>query len=323
MSGMLPVVRKHHYVWAYYLSAWSSENDNSIWHVTSKGNISKDSVKGLSREEDYNKIHVLSESDVAYIERWPCGNSPSLQRFQKSQIEFFKKASALIDTHVGLEHLETYAELKNISEAIQFGIFEKTHTAIESLARPVIDELKRGNAKCLEQGKYITSFCNFLAQQLFRTKKIKEKSLEGMQQLSVNTDIEESFKDLFERNWWFLSYRLALNMGSSLCATAATDHHTLITNNTGIDFITSDCPVINIHESSGQPGRPPDELDLYFPISPKMAYIGSPGSRYDELASLIDEETVKKLNKQMVLNSHLSIYGTSRDAIKTARRGYR
>jgi hypothetical protein len=320
---MLPVVRKHHYVWAYYLSAWSSENDKSIWHVTKKGNISKDSVKGLSREEDFNKIHSLSDTDIAYIELWPSGNSPSLQDFHKSQIKFFKKASALIDTHVGLEHLETYAELKNISDVIQFGIFEETHTAIENLARPVIDELKRGNAKCLEQGKYITSFCNFLAQQLFRTKKVKEKCLEGMHQLSANAEVEETFKALFERNWWFLSYKLALNMGSSLCATAATDHHTLITNNTGIDFITSDCPVINIHESSGNLGKPPDALDLYFPISPKMAYISSSGSRYDELASSIDEKTVKYLNSQIALNSHLSIYGTSREAIKSARRNYR
>ncbi|WP_432219752.1 DUF4238 domain-containing protein [Pseudomonas kribbensis] len=320
---MLPVVRKHHYVWAYYLSAWSTENDNSIWHVTSKGNISKDSVKGLSREDDFNKIHSLTDTDIAFIERWPSGNSPSLQNFQKSQINYFKKASALIDTHIGLEHLEGYAELKNISEAIQFGIFEKTHTAIESLARPVIDELKRGNAECLDQGKYMTSFCNFLAQQLLRTKKVKEKSIAGMRQLPENTEVEKVFKALFERNWWFLSYKLALNMGSSLCATAATDHHTLITNTTDIDFITSDCPVINIHESSGSLGKVPDALDLYFPISPKIAYISSADSRYNNLSFSIDEGTVKTLNKQIVLNSHLSFYGTSRQAIKDARRGYR
>ena len=325
MRGTLPVVRKHHYVWAYYLSAWSSENDNNIWHVTTKGNISKDSVRGLSREEGFNKIHALSDTDIAYIELWPSGNSSSLQDFHKSQIKFFKNASALIDSHIGLEHLEAYAELKNISETIQYGVFEKTHTTIENLAKPVIDELKRGNIKCLEQGRYITSFCNFLAQQLFRTKKVKAKCLEGMHLLSENAESVKTFKILFERNWWFLSYKLALNMGSSLCATANTDHHIFITNNTDIDFITSDCPVVNIHESSASSnqGKPPEALDLYFPISPKFAYIISSGNKYDNLASSIDEKTVKYLNSQIVLNSHLSIYGTSREAIKSAKRNYR
>ena len=160
---MFPVVRKHHYVWAYYLSAWSTENDKSIWHETSKGNISKDSVKGLSREYDFNKIHPLSDIDIAFIELWPSSNSPALQSFHKLQINHFKQVSALIDMHVGLEHLKEYDTLKNISETIQFGVFESAHTTMENLARPVIDELKLGNAKCLEQGKYMTSFCNFLA----------------------------------------------------------------------------------------------------------------------------------------------------------------
>lgn len=323
MKGMFPVVRKHHYVWAYYLSAWSTENDKSIWHETSKGNVSRDSVKGLSREDDFNKIHPLSDIDIAFIELWPSSNSPALQSFHKKQINFFKKVSALIGTHVGLEHLKEYDEIKNISESIQFGVFEQTHTAIEILARPVIDELKLGNAKCLEQGKYMTSFCNFLAQQLFRTKKVKEECIEGMRELAKNTELEKSFSSLVERNWWLLSYRIALNVGSSLCATASTDHHTLITNTTNVDFITSDFPVINLHESSGIPGKPPEALDLYFPISPKIAYISSPTNQYNELASSIDCETVKRLNIQMASNSHLSIYGTSREAIRNARRGYR
>jgi hypothetical protein len=322
---MLPVVRKHHYVWAYYLSAWSSEKDKSVWHITKRGNISKDSVKGLSREEDFNKIHALSDSDVAYIELWPSGNSPSLQDFHKSQIQFFKKASTLIDSHIGLEHLKAYEELKNISESIQFGVFEQTHTIIENLAKPVIDELKRGNAECLKQGKNMTSFCNFLAQQLFRTKKVKDKCLKGIHLINKKSDDADAFKKLFERNWWFLSYKLALNMGSSLCSTAASDHHTFIRNNTDIDFITSDCPVINIHESSGAGslGKSPEALDLYFPISPKAAYIISSENRYNELASSIDEETVKYLNNHITINSHLSIYATSREAIEKARRSYR
>ncbi|WP_459759590.1 DUF4238 domain-containing protein [Pseudomonas fluorescens] len=322
---MLPLVRKHHYVWAYYLSAWSTENNSNIWYVTKKGKVCEDSVRGLSREEDFNKIHKLTDVDASYIELWPSSNSPSLQEFHKSQLAFFKKASSIIDSHIGLEHIPEFAELKNISESIQYGIFEKTHTAIENLARPVLDELKKGNMNCLEEGRHITSFCNFLAQQLFRTKKVKEKSIEGIKLLPESKLDSETFKELFERNWWFLSYKLALNMGHALCAKAPTDHHTLIKNNTSIDFITSDCPVINIHDSMQrqEPGKPPEQLDLYFPISPKIAYIISAENTYTHLSLSIDEKTVKKLNIQINSNSHQSIYGTSQEAVRAARREYR
>ncbi len=325
MREIRPIVRKHHYVWSYYLSAWSGENDKDIWHVTTKCNLSQDSIRGLSRENDFNKIHTITDTDAAYIELWPSGDTPSLQKFQKSQLSFFRKASALIDSHIGLEHIEDYAELKNICESIQYGVFEKTHTIIENLARPIIDDLKLGNDQCLVQGKQMTNFCNFLAQQLFRTKKVKEKCLEGLNLLPENSLGEDAFKVLFERNWWFLSYKLALNMGASLSATARTDYHTLIKNTTGIDFITSDCPVINIHDSmqSKVPGKPPEHLDLYFPISPKIGYIISFTNTYNSLSSSVEEKTIKMLNRKIYLNSHQSIYGTSRESIRAAMRDYR
>lgn len=325
MQNPLPVVRKHHYVWAYYLRAWSSDGNKKVWHETTKGLIRNDSVKGLAREQDFNKIHALNDKDIFFVERWPGSDSPALQKFHKSQIEYFKKVSSLIDCHVGKEHLNTYQELKNLSEAVQFGIFEKTHTAIENLAKPILDELKLGNINILQSGNHMTNFCNFVAQQLLRTKKVKEQSLDGIHaNTSTNPELKV-FNDLFARNWWILSYRLALNLGRSLSSSAKSDHHTLIKNNTKTDFITSDCPVINIHESAENinPSLPPESLDLYFPISPKLAYIISSEDKYNSLASGIDEEKVKKLNIKMAKKSHLSIFGTSRQAIEESRRGCR
>ncbi|WP_080115876.1 DUF4238 domain-containing protein [Pseudomonas syringae] len=67
-------------------------------------------------------------------------------------------------------------------------------------------------------------------------------------------------------------------MGSSLSSFVRSDNHILIKNDTAIDFITSDCPVVNIHESTKQlkQGEPSEVLDLYFPVSPRLAYIISP-----------------------------------------------
>lgn len=325
MQKPLPVVRKHHYVWAYYLSAWSNGNNKNIWHETSKGLIRHDSIKGLAREQDFNKIHALSDKDIFFIERWPGSDSPALQKFHKSQIAYFKKASTLIDCHIGHEHLDKYAELKNLSEAIQFGIFEKTHTAIENLAKPILDDLKLGNTSILQNNQHMTNFCNFIAQQLLRTKKVKDKSLESMQPHTNINPVVKMINEMTTQNWWIISYRLALNLGHSLSSSATLDHHTLIKNETKIDFITSDCPVINIHKSAENQteGYPPESLDLYFPISPKLAYIISAEDKYNALASGINEKAVKQLNIKIAKNSHLSIFGTSHQSIKDTRQGYR
>lgn len=319
---MSKTAKKHHYVWAHYLTSWAKPGSKEIWHETSKGNVACDSVTGLSREFGFNKIHKISNRDVSYLNLWPQGDSVSLQKFKKSQIEYFRIASRFIGCHEGYEHHPEYNALKEISDRAEFGVFEYTHTIIENLARPIIDQLKIGNTAILDSRANTISFCNFLAQQLFRTKKVKELCLRNIRNLPLGNASLEEYRELFERNWWIISYQVALNLGSSLSSSAPTDNYVFIRNSSPTDFITSDCPVINIHDSAYDPEAPykvPDELELYFPISPKTAIIIAPTDRHNLLANSISEGQVRSLNRKMAQSSFLTVYAASKQAIIDAQ----
>lgn len=325
MQISAPDVRKHHYAWAYYLSGWSSEGNKKIWQMANSESISNVSVKSLYNEEDFNKITKLSDEDISYIESWPSSNSEALRKIHNSQLAHLKTTSTLIDGHAGLEKSKEYSELKNLSDTAQYNMFERTHTALELLAKPIIEKLKTGNAACLEKPSNMIRFCNFLAQQRLKSNDIREQCFEGFKHLPQNYSDREKHLELFNKNWWLISYRMALDFGHSLSHSAVTDNHTLIRNTTDIDFLTSDCPAINIHESvqSLPKWRPPSELDLYFPISPKIAYVISSSNKYNDLAHTISEKTVKELNIKILQNSKKSIYGNSREAIENVRNNYK
>lgn len=317
---MLTTPKNHHFVWGHYLTSWAQPGCKKVWYETSKGKIANDSVTGLSREYGFNKISKLRPIDLSYLELWPSGGSALVQAFQARQLEYFRKASDLIGCHEGKEGTPRYSALKRLSEHMEYGVFENTHTVMENLVRPILDQFKIGNYEILKNEGNTANFCNFLAQQLFRTKKIKEQCFSLLGTLNRRDAVAEEFRELFERNWWFLSYRLATNVGSSLTYSAESDNYVFIENRTSVDFITSDCPVINIHESAGGGlQNPPTELDLYFPISPKLACIISPSDKYIELGSFISERQVEAFNERMALNSYLTVYATSKQAVKDAQ----
>ena len=62
MEKYLQIKQWHHYVWGFYLKQWANGND--IYHVTQKGKIACDSVKGLSRELGFYKIKPLNKVDI-------------------------------------------------------------------------------------------------------------------------------------------------------------------------------------------------------------------------------------------------------------------
>ncbi|MBK5536627.1 DUF4238 domain-containing protein [Pseudomonas sp. TH08] len=178
----LEIIKKHHYVWAHYLRQWANGDD--IWYISSKGgNIRRDSIYGRSQDLHFYQVTPLDEHDIQFIERLPTSDSPIVKKFHTSQLDYFKKISMLIKTPEilkGVAKEEDLEELKKISEWASNNSLEKTYTAIELLARPVMDELWKGNASCLDIRSNMVAFYNYLAHQLARTRKMRDRSFELM-----------------------------------------------------------------------------------------------------------------------------------------------
>lgn len=313
----LQIKRRHHYVWAFYLRQWAA-GEKGVWYRTPKNNISQDSPDGLSQQQDFYKIGELLDEDVAYIRKWPLPDNESLREFQEEQLLWFSNMSRIIRITEDYKGKPEYFELKNLARAMEANSFENTHCAIETLAKPVMEELICGNEKCLSDKKYMTSFCHYLSHQLFRTKKIRDMTQQVMQAYPDERNLWGKYVELYRRNSWYLSYRNAISLAHSLLSTITTDSHVFVRNNTSVDFITTDHPVINIHDSAqgSQPIITPAALDLYYPISPKYGYIISSSDRYNRLSDSIAEEEVNRLNKLMAEKAYRNIYATSRGALK-------
>lgn len=307
----LEVKRKHHYVWAQYLKAWATRDN--IHYITKKGLPATDSVKGLARELGFYKVSSFSDDDILYIRIISKLANEDLQSMHMHFLERFIVVSDL------LKAIAKHPNLDNdlTSQILQYNILENIHGKIERDAWPIISELRLGNTESLTDQRKKTKFYFYIAQQLVRTKTVRDKSLEA----SARHKMPEFITDAMRRNWWFVSFMLGINLGKGLLETQR-DGHFLIENKTDTPFITSDRPVINVHAcmKTTPTDSPPAELDLFYPLSPTHAYMINDSENYTHLKRQVTTEDVVYLNKCMAENCGETVYGSTRESILEGRR---
>ena len=308
------VKRNHHYVWSYYLKSWANGND--LFYISKKGKISKDSVKGLAKETDFYKISPLNEEDVNLIRRFSRLSPPFLQEEHESQLSHFIRLSN-ISKFINSSEKRT-DELNRLDKVIKHNSLENMHSFYEDMSVKVIGALRGGDRSILDNNQNMIAFCSYIGHQMSRTKSFKDKAkqaLEGNVALRSQYPKESS---LLEKNWWFISYMLGINIGFSLYESKDRDKHILIENRTETPFITSDHPIINLHPDSLSKAENdvPESSDFYFPVSPKYAYMINHSSEYDSLEEKISEEMVKKLNRYIHEKSYRNVFSSNIESLK-------
>lgn len=308
------IKRNHHYVWRFYLKSWAEGNE--LYYISKKGNVSRDSVKGLARETDFYKINPLTMDDVALIKRFSAMSPPFLQAEHDSQLKHFIRLSS-VSNMISSSGCKS-KDLNDIDKAIRHNSLEDMHSFYEDLSVKVIGSLSKGSASVLDNTQHMIAFCSYLGHQMSRTKSFKEKSLTAFKD---NPDIAITFPvelKLLERNWWFISYMFGINIGAGLFESKNRNNHIFITNKTDIPFITSDHPIINIHPSACEntSNEGPSNADFYFPISPRFAYMINDSDAYNSLAEGIDSKMVNRLNKLIYEKSYENVFACSSEVLK-------
>lgn len=206
--------------------------------------------------------------------------------------------------------------------AIECNSMEDLHAIFETPALPIIKELRSGNSEVLKTKMNLVALCSFMGHQLTRTKSFKDGSLSAIKGNAIQSVEHQRYAALTERNWWFISFILGINVADSLYILKDKENHLFISNNTKIPFITCDNPVINIHSSlkNLDKGDAPEFMDLYFPISPNYAYMINESSDYNSLVKSVNEEDVKKLNSFIAKKSYKNTYGNSKEVLELVRK---
>lgn len=306
----IEVKRKHHYVWARYLKAWAA--GNNVHYISKKGLPAIDSVKGLAQEHGFYKISSFEKADVEYIKSMSKLSPVELQSIHMGFLDDFIKVSSFLKS---MQRLNTQ-NTKLLSDYLQYNVLEDIHSRIERAAWPIISELRNGKVEVLENQSNRSNFCLFVAQQLTRTKIVRDYSIAA----STRGGLPEFMTAALKKNWWFISLMLGINLGKSLVESGK-QRHFLIENPTDTPFITSERPVINIHACMQTivPDEPPENLDLYYPLSPTHAYMVTDSEGYDSFRGEIDQDQVLLLNRYMAESANGIVYGSTRESILSAR----
>lgn len=111
----------------------------------------------------------------------------------------------------------------------------------------------------------------------------------------------------------------AINVGRSLYLDRERYRIVLLENLTDIPFVTADQPVINI-ASNPKEMKPPDKLELYYPLSPTRAMLlVDPSDEHLPHDSSLTAMSVLLYNFQMGAHSYRQIFGSSQQVLEAVR----
>lgn len=299
---------RNHYVWAHYLRGWSHDRQN-VFYRTKKGNIRSDSTTGLGRADKFYKITPLNDMDVEFIQLWISISDPAAQKIHYGFLEKMIIYSCLLNV---LDPVKDKAK----RDQITFNTIEQLHTGIENDVRPVIDALRQGDFEVLEKDNALNNLISYMGHQFSRTK-VFRATLDSSAQTN-----NQAMNNLIQKNNWFMAILVGVNMGYSTAMYYETKNVVWLINNTDTRFITSDNPVINVHPSvlNRKPnGIPPLHTDLYFPISPTLAYMVNDSDYWGNGKVEATNETVVALNRQILIRCDETVYGDSMEIIKQTK----
>lgn len=304
----LELRRNNHYVWANYLKKWSSDNLN-VWHTTQTKKSSRGSIKGVAVERDFYQVQHITSEWRDFILAFSEISPKELQEKHHSYLNDFLKVQ---------EYKRIYKlkgkKNKKIDDhfnAWKSNAIENLHTAHESDVKEILIALENKNLTVLDDVQTMCKFLSFFSHQITRTKPFKTKILANIK--------NEDLKVMYQKTWWFISYIIGMNMGKSFFETRKIDIHCLLINETTEDFITSDNPIINVHQSLDEDVLAvplENEDDSFYAISPKIGYMINKSDRFKEGINYVSIDFVQEMNQKLALNADQFIISTNEAQLK-------
>lgn len=258
---------------------------------------------GVAQERDFYKLSELTEQDVLIIKKTAIeftknemlkkANAQWIEAFQM----LFKVKKELLAA--GVKGQEVEALIENLSINME----EELHSKIENDAIKHIDKILSKDISLFDSDNEYMEFSHFLSVQYLRTNKIKD---------NVMKNTESLYPGMTERTFGVFRHIYATNIAWSTFARREKFKPSFLINDTEVNFITGDQPVINTYAAEVNYSQSVDKVEFFYPFSPAIAVIISEKDQYKN--GSVFEQTVEQVhafNVAIAKSAHSQIYAKS------------
>lgn len=268
------ITRRQHYVNRKYLTSWNIKKGKDLVRVQFKDHrgIKEINPKNINVANWFYEIFPITNYEMEYILSFFDENTKN--KFVCSKVDYTSPLSvscamvtiknatyphpvlSLFDSllfgcrfmnEVSLNALETMKEQNKT-------VLEEFHCLVESIGYPFLEKVLISDVKSITDDD-INNFIQFAMVQYMRTMVMKKR---------ISNSIPPTCD--FDHVWPLLHFSIAFNTALSIlnCITDVI----IIDNKTSTRFITGDQPIVNL---AVEYGNIPEELILYYPLSPEFA----------------------------------------------------
>ncbi|WP_225351827.1 DUF4238 domain-containing protein [Arcobacter porcinus] len=289
----------------YYLKAWADSKEQ-ITTYRKFMKVFKSNLMGVAQERYFYELQNLTSKESNFVKS-VIDKSPieKLRKINTNWLEYYILIFTIEDKIKDFDIINN----KTIEEKIN--IFKKNfeenyHSDIESIGLKYLDFIRAKNINFYydENSNDRMRFLYYICVQYFRTNNIKQRVINAFKDDQINMNkIYPVMANILATN---TAYYLHLNKAMNLV---------LLINNTNLEFITGDQPVLNTYGVYKNDELNSNELEFYYPISPQLAILVSDKSIEDKIINISDENEVTKYNNFIVHSSYEQIFATNEKTI--------
>lgn len=297
--------RRHHYVWQYYLSSWQVGGKVCCLR---DGKIFRSATANIAQQRDFYRLRELGAKDWAFVGMFVDASTEKelirLNRGWVDRLQLLFQLRRLAERRGRLS-----SELEEHFDVMFNNIEEDLHQQVEHSGIEFIDRLRQRDLSFFEVSEDKASFLFYLVTQYFRTKKMQVETENRIRRQGSASSLKGVN---ITACWKVLRHVLATNVGASLMADRGRFQPELLSAPDHANFITGDQPVINLRGTSSQDGEPPQSLDLYYPVSPNVAFLIRDGSLTAKATQPhVSIEDVGRYNAAMAAAAHEQLYAVA------------
>lgn len=295
------MTRRQHYVWRRYLRPWAP--NEKIW-CERNGKVFNTNLMNVAQETDFYEIPVLNAAEYNLLNALTHIKArEGIQDIVDDYMAVFKKPTE-ISWQTDLSEMERQRLCR---EATIMG-HEKLNTMFEDKSIDVLDHILNYDASFLNDDVNRFKAIFFLNYQNLRTKKRK-----GQFEDAKLPPMHPAFKGAdMTKLAGAMSVFLALQASVGLHGWPERYGFVILKNETDVNFITSDQPVLNTEPVIE--GKP--KMRLYCPVGPRAAVMLSMGIIDTGIQIVNNPIEIKDWNARIILESHEQKFGCSESDLR-------